>query len=157
MREHRLQKVALRTPCLRQTSAVPSPASCSFNIEMICSSLNLLRFMRPPSIAADSTKIWRRSRGSGHRQRQLALQKPLSELKPKSKTSAPARPAQPRPAPAGRALTAVPCRGLKWGSLFGSDSISMMFRIQLEWFSLENHHHADPISTFRSDPRRIQR
>ena len=39
----------------------------------------------------------------------------------------------------------------------GSDSISMMFRIQLEWFSLENHHHADPISTFRSDPRRIQR
>lgn len=39
----------------------------------------------------------------------------------------------------------------------GSDSISMMFRLQLAWFSLENHRHADPISTFRSDPGRIQR
>ncbi len=39
----------------------------------------------------------------------------------------------------------------------GSDSISMMFRLQLAWFSLENHRHADPISTFRSDPRRLQR
>lgn len=54
-------------PCLRQRSAVPSPDYCSFNIAMICSSLNLLRFMRPPSVAADSTKIWRSSRGSGHR------------------------------------------------------------------------------------------
>jgi mannonate dehydratase len=33
---------------------------------MICSSLNLLRFIRPPPIAADSTKIWRRAKGSGH-------------------------------------------------------------------------------------------
>lgn len=52
-------------PCLRHRSAVPSPAFCSFKIAMICSSLNLLRFMHPPSVAADSTKIWRRSRGSG--------------------------------------------------------------------------------------------
>ena len=39
----------------------------------------------------------------------------------------------------------------------GSDSISMMFGIQLAWFSMENQRHADPISTFRSNPRRVQR
>lgn len=31
----------------RHTSAVVIPASCSFNTAMICSSLNLLRFIRP--------------------------------------------------------------------------------------------------------------
>lgn len=34
-------------PCLRQTSAVFAPASCSFNIPMICSSVNRERFIRP--------------------------------------------------------------------------------------------------------------
>jgi hypothetical protein len=40
-------------PCRRQTSAVAAPASLirfaaqPFNIPMICSSLNLLRFIRP--------------------------------------------------------------------------------------------------------------
>src|SRR5947207_13393413 len=37
-------------PCLRHTSAVFAPASCSCRIAMICSSLNRLRFIvRPPS------------------------------------------------------------------------------------------------------------
>src|SRR5579872_1644200 len=33
-------------PCLRHTSAVPSPFSCSRKIPMICSSLNRLCFIR---------------------------------------------------------------------------------------------------------------
>src|SRR5439155_13116267 len=37
-------------PCLRHTSAVFAPASCSCRIAMICSSLSRLRFIvRPPS------------------------------------------------------------------------------------------------------------
>src|SRR5947208_15454373 len=37
-------------PCLRHTSAVFAPASCSCRTAMICSSLNRLRFIvRPPS------------------------------------------------------------------------------------------------------------
>lgn len=38
-------KVALLAPCRQHTSAIGIPASCSFNIAMICSSLNLLRFI----------------------------------------------------------------------------------------------------------------
>ena len=37
--------VAGLIPCRRQTSAVAMPASCSFKTAMICSSLNLLRFI----------------------------------------------------------------------------------------------------------------
>src|SRR6185437_10491152 len=40
-----LKKVALLTPCLRHRSAVFIPASCSRNIPMICSSVNLERFI----------------------------------------------------------------------------------------------------------------
>jgi hypothetical protein len=46
-------------PCRRYTSAVAEPASCSFNIPMICSSPNLLRFIRPPLFGAESTEIGR--------------------------------------------------------------------------------------------------
>src|SRR5690606_32558107 len=49
------------------------------------------------------------------RQRILALQEPLSKLKPTSLTNAPDRAAQPRPAPPGRALTAVREKGVKIG------------------------------------------
>jgi hypothetical protein len=35
-------------PCLRQTSATLAPASCSRSTPMICSSLNLPRFMSDP-------------------------------------------------------------------------------------------------------------
>jgi len=41
-------------PCRRQTSAVAIPASCSFTIAMICSSDNLLRFLRPSPRETDS-------------------------------------------------------------------------------------------------------
>src|SRR5512140_3495252 len=37
--------LASLTPCLRQRSATETPASCSFKIPMICSSVNRLRFM----------------------------------------------------------------------------------------------------------------
>jgi hypothetical protein len=40
-----LWNVAELIPWQRQTSAVAMPASCSFEIAMICSSLNLLRFI----------------------------------------------------------------------------------------------------------------
>jgi hypothetical protein len=43
-----------------------SPASCSFNIAKICPSLNLLRFIHPPLVAADPSKIWSGFMGSGH-------------------------------------------------------------------------------------------
>ena len=45
-----LVKGCLLTPCLRQTSAVFAPASCSRSTAMICSSVNLVRFIVcPPS------------------------------------------------------------------------------------------------------------
>lgn len=40
------------------------PASCSFNTAMICSSLNLLRFIAIRLQGQDSTQIWRKSTGS---------------------------------------------------------------------------------------------
>src|SRR5579883_696793 len=52
-------------PCLRQTSAVDAPASCSRRTPMICSSVNRERFIvRPLSPRADSTQFWRSFRGS---------------------------------------------------------------------------------------------
>jgi hypothetical protein len=44
------------------------PASCSFTIAMICSSENLLRFIRPSPRETDSTQKWRQFRGAGHEQ-----------------------------------------------------------------------------------------
>ena len=38
-------QVAVLIPCLRHTSAVESPASCSRSTAMICSSVNLDRFI----------------------------------------------------------------------------------------------------------------
>ena len=68
-----LKKVALLIPCLRQTSAVFTPASCSRSTPMICSSVNptassSVSFQRP-----DSTQIWRKFRGSGQRQRRRSI------------------------------------------------------------------------------------
>ncbi|MBP7135012.1 MAG: hypothetical protein KBA57_01485, partial [Sphingomonadaceae bacterium] len=42
-------------------------ASCSFKTAMICSSVNLLRFISSDSVdGPDSTQIWRKLRGSDH-------------------------------------------------------------------------------------------
>ncbi|WP_206078563.1 hypothetical protein, partial [Poseidonocella sp. HB161398] len=41
------------------------PASCSFSIPMICSSLNLDRFIVRLLVGADSTSNWRKMRVSG--------------------------------------------------------------------------------------------
>ena len=57
---------ALEIPYLRQTSVVFAPASCSRRIPMICSSVNRLDFMSTPSKVMDSTRFWRRFRGSRH-------------------------------------------------------------------------------------------
>ena len=48
------EKVALLIPCLRHTSAVFAPASCSRKIPMICSSVNQLGFMSIPSEVINS-------------------------------------------------------------------------------------------------------
>jgi hypothetical protein len=50
--------------CWQHTSAVAAPACCSLNVPMICSSLNLLRFLRPSFAGADSTETWRQFRGA---------------------------------------------------------------------------------------------
>src|SRR6202795_2593247 len=42
-----LYSVASETPCLRARSAVFAPASCSRRTPMICSSVNLFRFIGP--------------------------------------------------------------------------------------------------------------
>jgi hypothetical protein len=62
-----LENVAELIPCRRQTSAVAMPASCSFTIAMICSSENLLRFIRPSPRETDSTQKWHQFRGARHR------------------------------------------------------------------------------------------
>ncbi len=53
------------SPCLRHTSAVVMPASCSFTMPMICFSLNLDRFIVRLLVGADSTRNWRKMRGLG--------------------------------------------------------------------------------------------
>jgi len=58
---------------MADTSAVGIPASCSFDIAMICSSLNLLRFILSDSFASDSTQ--NRSHFRGARQRVLDNQR----------------------------------------------------------------------------------
>jgi len=41
---------------------IAPPVSCSFNIPMICSSLNLLRFIRPSPRETNSTQKWHQIR-----------------------------------------------------------------------------------------------
>src|SRR6516165_3983710 len=45
--------VASDIPCLRARSAVFTPASCSFNTAIICSSVNLARFICPSFFRSD--------------------------------------------------------------------------------------------------------
>src|SRR6476659_716422 len=52
--------VASDIPCLRARSAVFVPASCSFNTAIICSSVNLARFICPSLFRPDSDSIWRK-------------------------------------------------------------------------------------------------
>src|ERR1700760_2516356 len=56
-------------PCFRARSAVFAPASCSFSTAMICSSVNLARFICPSFIRPDSNSAWRKFAGAGHRQK----------------------------------------------------------------------------------------
>ena len=54
-----------RTPLRRHSSSALVPASCSFKIPMICSSVKrLLRIL--DLLAIDSTIRWRKCRGAGH-------------------------------------------------------------------------------------------
>src|SRR6478736_4148603 len=57
--------VASEIPCLRARSAVFVPASCSFNTAIICSSVNLARFICPSFFRPDSNSIWRKYAGAG--------------------------------------------------------------------------------------------
>src|SRR3974390_266789 len=63
-----LYSVASETPYLRARSPVFAPASCSRRTAMICSSVNLFRFIRPsPPEGPDSNSRWRKSSVAGHR------------------------------------------------------------------------------------------
>src|SRR3954470_22895699 len=54
-----LYSVASEMPCLRARSAVFAPASCSRSTAMICSSVNLLRFISPSfKQGPDSNLSW---------------------------------------------------------------------------------------------------
>jgi len=61
-----LLAVPMWTPCLRARSAVFAPASCSFNTAIICSSVNLARFICPSLFRPDSNSIWRKYSWAGH-------------------------------------------------------------------------------------------
>src|SRR5690606_5804191 len=56
-------------PCLRHRSAHFAPASCSARMPMICSSVNLVRFIVRPQVGPDSNRIWRKNPGAGHKRR----------------------------------------------------------------------------------------
>src|SRR3954452_22441127 len=62
-----LYSVASEMPCLRARSAVFAPASCSRRTAMICSSVNLIRFIVRPFLRPDSNSEWRKSSVAGHR------------------------------------------------------------------------------------------
>jgi hypothetical protein len=66
--------IALLIACLRHTSAVAAPASCSRRTAMICSSVNRLARIVRPFPATDSTHFWRYFRGS----RQVSFAQPES-------------------------------------------------------------------------------
>src|SRR6185503_3634000 len=65
--------VASDIPCLRARSAVFVPASCSFNTAIICSSVNLARFICPSFFRPDSNSIWRKYSVAGHALGKLVL------------------------------------------------------------------------------------
>jgi hypothetical protein len=52
-------------PCLRAKSDVLAPASCSRSTAMICSSVNLARFICPSFEGPDSNSAWRKNAGAG--------------------------------------------------------------------------------------------
>ncbi len=54
-------------PGYREADGGAMPASCSFTIAMICSSENLLRFIRPSPRETDSTQKWCQFRGARQR------------------------------------------------------------------------------------------
>lgn len=56
LRQDRLAAFMARTAVM--------PASCSFKTPIICSSLNLLRFIRPAPCVSDSTHFWSHFRGA---------------------------------------------------------------------------------------------
>src|SRR6202171_385046 len=66
-----LYSVASETPCLRARSAVFAPASCSRSTPIICSSLNLARFICPSFTRPDSNSAWRKVAVAGQRHRDI--------------------------------------------------------------------------------------
>src|SRR4051794_39394464 len=56
-------------PCLRHSSATGTPASCSFRMPMICSSVYRDRFIRPSPSGPDSISSWLSFRGARHSDR----------------------------------------------------------------------------------------
>jgi hypothetical protein len=58
-----LVNLAALTPCLRYTSAVFAPASCSRSTAMICSSVNSIASSSVPFVGPDSSFTWRCFRG----------------------------------------------------------------------------------------------
>src|SRR3954454_21512256 len=65
-----LYSVASETPCLRARSAVFAPASCSRRTPIICSSVNLARFICPSFTRPDSNSTWRNFAGAGQLQQE---------------------------------------------------------------------------------------
>jgi transposase-like protein len=65
LREIYLAPSRALAPCLRAKSAAFAPASCSRNTPIICSSVNLVRFIGPSFRGPDSNFIWRKSAGAG--------------------------------------------------------------------------------------------
>jgi hypothetical protein len=61
-----LQNVAELMTCLQHASAVGDPLSCSFSVPMICASEDHYCFIVFLVEWTDSTKIWKRCRGSGY-------------------------------------------------------------------------------------------
>src|ERR1700688_4097329 len=61
-----LYSVASETPCFRARSAVFAPASCSRSTPIICSSVNLARFICPSFTRPDSNSTWRKLAGAGN-------------------------------------------------------------------------------------------
>src|SRR3954466_6831311 len=58
--------LASLTPCLRQRSAIDTPASCSFKIPMICSSVNDCASCSGPRLGPERTSNWIKPEGQGH-------------------------------------------------------------------------------------------
>ncbi|WP_248310986.1 IS3 family transposase, partial [Bosea vaviloviae] len=51
------------------------PASCSFSTAMICSSVNLARFISPSSSGPDSNSAWRKNSVAGQSLKKERIQK----------------------------------------------------------------------------------